>query len=79
MDEFPFNDHDVISIDHDGNGTKLLKLVWFRDIIKRHLDPIASQWFGKGIECQVLSTNGGGWQKGRVRLRLEYIPDEPPE
>lgn len=31
-----------------------------------------------GINCQVLLARGGGWQKGRVRMVIEFIPDETP-
>jgi len=79
MDEFPFNDEDVILIDYDGQGSQLQKVRWFKDIIRRRVGDVVSHWLGKGIECQTLSINGGGWKKGRVRLRLEYIPDEPTE
>lgn len=80
MDEFPFNDEDVILIDYDGQGSQLKKVRWFKDIIERYVaGEVLRQWLGKGIECQTLSINGGGWKKGRVRLRLEYIPDEPTE
>ncbi len=30
-----------------------------------------------GITCKVLLVKGGGWQKGRLRLRLDFLPDEP--
>lgn len=37
-----------------------------------------SQWLTRdGIKCQVLSANGNGWEAGRVRLRIEFIPDKP--
>jgi KGK domain len=37
-------------------------------------------WFGvDGVRCEVLKTTGGGWQKGKIRFRLEFIPDEPPQ
>nr|WP_269144833.1 KGK domain-containing protein [Nostoc sp. WHI] len=37
-----------------------------------------SQWFvEKGIPCEILRTAGGGWQKGRFRIRLEFVPDNP--
>ncbi|OUL28289.1 hypothetical protein BV378_07655 [Nostoc sp. RF31YmG] len=35
-------------------------------------------WFLEdGCKCEILRVNGGGWQKGRFRLRLEFIPDNP--
>ncbi|MEH2154776.1 KGK domain-containing protein [Nostoc sp.] len=37
-----------------------------------------SQWFfDQGRNCEILRTTGGGWQKGRFRIRLEFIPDNP--
>lgn len=36
-------------------------------------------WIDGGVECEVLQTSGGGWQKGKVKLsiRIEFVPDEP--
>ncbi|AUB41305.1 KGK [Nostoc flagelliforme CCNUN1] len=37
-----------------------------------------SQWFlEQGLPCEILRTSGGGWQKGKFRFRLEFIPDKP--
>ncbi len=37
----------------------------------------ASAWFSEeGCKCEILRTQGGGWQKGKIRFRLEFIPDE---
>lgn len=33
-------------------------------------------WFGEGLECEVLRFGTKGWQRGRVRLRLEFCPSE---
>jgi hypothetical protein len=30
-----------------------------------------------GGECQVLKSNTGGWKKGKIRIRIEFIPDQP--
>lgn len=36
------------------------------------------QWFvEQGFKCEVLRTSGGGWQSGKFRFRLEFIPDNP--
>lgn len=33
-------------------------------------------WVTSGVECEILSVVGGGWKKGKVRLCLEFIPDQ---
>ncbi len=37
------------------------------------------EWFTKGVECEILDTDGKGWKKGKVRIQvsLEFQPDEP--
>lgn len=32
---------------------------------------------GDGGEAHCLPEAGGGWRKGKIRLRVEFIPDEP--
>lgn len=34
-------------------------------------------WFGEGLDCEALRFQRQGWQRGRVRIRLEFCPDEP--
>lgn len=34
-------------------------------------------WFSDGSECEALRFGGQGWQRGRVRIRLEFAPDGP--
>jgi hypothetical protein len=37
-------------------------------------------WFGdRGTRCEVLRFGNQGWQRGRVRIRLEFCPDPPPK
>ncbi|HBE18503.1 MAG TPA: KGK family protein [Cyanobacteria bacterium UBA11149] len=43
---------------------------------RRHHQEI-HEWWDEGIDCEVLTCDGKGWQKGKVRLALEFIPDEP--
>lgn len=33
-------------------------------------------WFGDGLKCEALRFGTRGWQRGRVRLRLEFCPDD---
>lgn len=39
------------------------------------------QWFRDGIDCEVLKIGAKGWQKGKVKIKLqvslEFYPDEP--
>lgn len=34
-------------------------------------------WFSDGLECEALRFSSQGWQRGRVRIRLEFAPDSP--
>ena len=39
------------------------------------------KWFGEGIDCEILRFGAQGWQKGKIKLKLnvtiEFCPDEP--
>jgi hypothetical protein len=38
----------------------------------------AGQWLEQGFDGEVLrASNGQGWKKGKIRLRLEIVLDEP--
>lgn len=34
-------------------------------------------WFTDGLPCEVLRFGNQGWQRGRVRLRVEFMPVNP--
>lgn len=37
-------------------------------------------WFNeRGQTCEVLRFGNQGWQRGRVRIRLEFCPERPPK
>jgi hypothetical protein len=36
-----------------------------------------SNWFSQGVPCEVLRLDAKGWRKGKVRLAIEFLPDEP--
>lgn len=42
--------------------------------IKNNSIPV--EWITDGIECQVMTPTSNGWVNGKVRLSLEFIPDE---
>lgn len=36
-------------------------------------------WFGEGLDCEALRFGNQGWQRGRVRIRLEFCPSQQPK
>ena len=36
-------------------------------------------WFTDGLECEVLRLGNQGWQRGKVRIRLEFCPSDKPK
>ncbi len=76
------NDDDVISIDPGQNfaktSTSKIKEVKY-SLITEWLKGLGN-WVGEeGVRCQVLLANRIGWHKGKVRLRIEFIPDNPSD
>jgi hypothetical protein len=72
------NNDDVVSMKSEYSviGSNLFKLGWFKGGLER-ISGALSKWISDGVDCEILSVNGGGWQKGKLHLRLEFIPDEP--
>ncbi|MEH1810899.1 MAG: KGK domain-containing protein [Nostoc sp.] len=66
--------HDAFSFKAGG----IFKVGQLYAAIESYLGNDLARWFKhKGIECEVLQVKGGGWQKGKIYLRVEFIPDEP--
>jgi hypothetical protein len=86
MSNFQLDDDDVVSIANPNQsfaGTELCTVSKLNASLRIHLSnvsPLTMQYVQDGKQCKVLKTTGGGWQKGtmRIRLELEFIPDEPP-
>lgn len=36
-------------------------------------------WFSNGLDCEALRLSSQGWQRGKVRLRLEFLPAPGPK
>jgi hypothetical protein len=79
---------EVISVQHDTqvlSGHRTFRVGELNDAIKSHLESSISGWSedkngwfnAQGIECEALRFGSNGWQKGRIRLCLEFCPDEP--
>ncbi len=84
----PLEDGEVISVQHDTQvlfGHRTFRAGELNDSIESHLKAAVANWteanngwFGsEGIECEALRFGSKGWQKGRIRLCLEFCPDEP--
>jgi KGK domain len=78
---------EVVSIQHDKQvliGHSTFRVGELNDAIKKQLESTIdgwsedkSAWFDpNGIDCEALRFGSTGWQKGRIRLCLEFCPDE---
>lgn len=88
MSEIYLTNDDVVSTDTSnssnfGLGTtfklsELMKVVINLLIgANSSYSPYTSWLKPDGVPCQVLRTDGRGWQSGKVRFRVEFIPDSP--
>ncbi|MEH1906780.1 KGK domain-containing protein [Nostoc sp.] len=85
-DRFNLDDEDVVS-GFSSNAFDTPPILKFRNLVeailswtygKNNYPAPECQWFTEeGCKCEVLLAKGGGWQKGRFRFRLEFIPDNP--
>ncbi|WP_026733035.1 KGK domain-containing protein [Fischerella sp. PCC 9605] len=41
------------------------------------LDELKQKWLGEGQSCEILKPGAKDWQKGKIRITLEFYPDEP--
>ncbi|MEG4085299.1 MULTISPECIES: KGK domain-containing protein [unclassified Microcoleus] len=62
----------IIDVGRDGNfhGGKLHNIRYLYE-----------KWFGEGIDCEILRVGAQGWQKGKIRLKLnvtiEFCQEKP--
>jgi hypothetical protein len=81
---------EVVSIQHDKQvliGHSTFRVGELNEAIKHQLESTIdgwsedkSAWFdAKGIDCEALRFGSAGWQKGRIRLCLQFCPDEPSQ
>ena len=78
MSNFQLNDDDVVSMEASYAFTKTAtsQVSELRQALLQHLSDFRI-WIKSGVPCRVLKGTGGGWQAGKIYLRLEFIPDEP--
>ncbi|MCL1473891.1 KGK domain-containing protein [Argonema antarcticum] len=85
----PLKWDEVVSID---NSAKILiphRTFTVSELVKAALELVKStipsagwtvekaKWAGEGVEADVLKYGAKGWQQGKVRLTIEFCPDEP--
>lgn len=89
----PLEKHEVVCFKADSLGRELnlnsngfveinLTALEFNLATRRRLnvsEPIRNKLFGEGIECYALKYKADGWESGkfRVKLTVEFCPDEP--
>ncbi len=78
---------EVISVQHEAqvlSGHRTFRAGELSDAIKSYLENAIGGWSeekngwftDRGIDCEALRFGSNGWQKGRIRLCLEFCPDE---
>jgi KGK domain len=79
---------EVVSVQHDAqvlSGHRTFRVGELSNAIESHLEKAIADWneekkawfSDRGIDCEALRFGSNGWQKGRIRLCLEFCPDEP--
>jgi pilus assembly protein FimV len=83
----PLESGEVVSVEHDAqvlSGHRTFRVGELNDAIKNQLENAIAGWNDEqnnlfspsGIDCEALRFGSSGWQKGRIRLCLEFCPDE---
>jgi KGK domain len=78
---------EVISVQHDTlvlSGHRTFRVGELNEAIESHLKKAIDNWNNEnnawftpqGLDCEALRFGSKGWQKGRIRLCLEFCPDE---
>jgi KGK domain len=79
---------EVVSIQHEAevlSGHRTFRAGELNEAIKSYVEKAIPGWSAekndwftdRGIDCEALRFGSQGWQKGRIRVSLEFCPDEP--
>ncbi|MDZ8034881.1 MULTISPECIES: KGK domain-containing protein [unclassified Nostoc] len=85
-DQIILSDEDVVSMAQDANltgaststGEELMQRLKY--LVHRNSNlqaDKASDWFEDGANCKLLLAQGGGWQKGKIRILFEFVSENP--
>lgn len=77
---------EVISVQQETqliSGQKTFRVGEINDAIRGHLEKAIADWnehnndwfSSQGIDCEALRFGANGWEKGRIRLCVEFCPD----
>lgn len=56
-------------------GSQTFTVQELAESIRRNKHESYNPWFDEGMPCKVMRP-GTGWQKGRLRISIEFRPDE---
>ncbi|MGB3651892.1 MAG: KGK domain-containing protein [Rivularia sp. (in: cyanobacteria)] len=75
--------NEVISVSAENSGnleiSSTFKVLELLEVIQKYISfqmPEASL-FDEGIDCEILKLGARGWKKGKVRICVEFCPEEP--
>jgi len=84
MSGFEPSSDDVVLMKASENlisNTSTYQISQLKETIRQYFSRLINApptWLEEGVECQFLKAQeGGGWKKGKIRLRVEIVPDEP--
>ncbi|MBV6621469.1 MAG: hypothetical protein KI793_00710 [Rivularia sp. (in: Bacteria)] len=82
MDRWEFEPDDVLSLGKDTfGGQEVFKAERIKNNllasieVNRWSSAEAKNWTENGVPCELLSSKGGGWKKGRIKIMIEFIRD----
>ncbi len=76
------NKDDVVSMDAAQSliGLETFKISQLAKGLKERWGTEAiEKWLLEGIACEVLKANGGGWQRGKIRFQIAFVPEQENE
>ncbi len=82
----PLNCNDVVAVDPDTfedlDITRTSKVIHLLEAIQECFGSdteVAALFSKEGIECEVLRLGAKEWHKGKLRINLEFCPNQPSE
>jgi len=81
MSAFYLDPDDVISMQQSASlvtSSATFKINQLKKTLQDRVGSGIQAWIEDGVECELLSASRGkGWQQGKIRIRIEFVPNEP--